>query len=225
MPLLGPLTTFDLEALGRPPLLLPLGSCEQHGPHLPVDADARIATAVAARVAASRPRLVVAPTLPYGASGEHHGLAGTISIGLDALELVIVEIARTLGPEFSSLILFSWHGGNEAALRRAMHTISEEGHPAHHLVPRVSGDAHAGRLETSIMLALHPELVRMDRAAAGNTRPLAEIMDELRVSGVAGVSPSGVLGDPTGASAAEGEELLGSLVVDLGSQIDGLEPS
>jgi len=225
MPHLSRLTAPDLEAMDRPGLLLPLGSCEQHGPHLPVNTDARIATAVAARVAEARPNLVVAPTLPYGASGEHQGLAGTISIGLEALELVVVETARTLGPEFSGLVLFSWHGGNMAALQRAVQTIRTEGRRVLHLIPRVHGDAHAGRMETSIMLALHPELVRMNLAAPGDTRPLAEIMNELRVSGVAGVSPTGVLGDPTGAGAEEGEELLSSLVADLGSQIDEWEAS
>ena len=225
MPSLADLTTPDLEGRGRCPLLLPLGSCEQHGPHLPLDTDARIASALADRIGATRPHLVVAPTLPYGASGEHQGLAGTVSIGLDALELVVVEVARTLGREFTGLALLSWHGGNAAALRRAAATIAAEGRTVLNLVPRVAGDAHAGRLETSIMLALHPESVRIDRAVAGETRPLAEIMGELRASGVAGVSPTGVLGDPTGASAAEGEELLGSLVADLGSQIDAWEES
>ena len=83
-------------------------------------------------------------------------------------------------------------------------------------------DAHAGRVETSIMLALAPDDVRLDAAAAGETRPLSEIMAGLRAHGVRQVSPNGVLGDPAGASAAEGAALLDLLVADLGATIDRL---
>jgi creatinine amidohydrolase/Fe(II)-dependent formamide hydrolase-like protein len=83
-------------------------------------------------------------------------------------------------------------------------------------------DAHAGRVETSIMLALAPGDVRLDAAAPGETRPLAEIMADLRARGVRQVSPNGVLGDPAGASAAEGETLLGLLVADLAVLLDRL---
>ena len=69
---------------------------------------------------------------------------------------------------------------------------------------RGRGDAHAGRTETSLMLALAPSEVLLDRAAAGDTRPIAELLPELRAHGVRKVSPNGVLGDPAGASAAEG---------------------
>jgi creatinine amidohydrolase len=77
------------------------------------------------------------------------------------------------------------------------------------------GDAHAGRTETSLQLALAPGLVRLDRAAPGNTRPIAELMPALRASSVRAVSPNGVLGDPAGASAAEGAALLRELLDDL----------
>jgi creatinine amidohydrolase len=83
-------------------------------------------------------------------------------------------------------------------------------------------DAHAGRVETSVMLALAPDDVRLDVAAAGETRPLAEIMAALRSGGVRRVSRSGVLGDPAGASAAEGETLLALMVADLAGVIGRL---
>jgi creatinine amidohydrolase len=83
-------------------------------------------------------------------------------------------------------------------------------------LPSVPGaDAHAGRTETSLLLALAPASVRLDEAEPGDTRPLAEVMPELRSGGVAAVSRSGVLGDPRGASAAEGERLLAALTDDL----------
>jgi creatinine amidohydrolase len=77
-------------------------------------------------------------------------------------------------------------------------------------------------VETSIMLALAPDDVRLAAALPGDTRPLREIMPDLSARGVRHVSPNGVLGDPTGASAAEGERLLGLLVADLGQIVDRL---
>lgn len=218
---LADLTGPDLDAGGPRLLLLPLGSCEQHGPHLPLDTDTRIAAAVAAALAAERGDLVVAPALQYGASGEHQGFAGTVSIGTAALEQVLVELARSLGPEFAGLVLLSWHGGNLDAVRRAIPLLRAEGRRVLGVFPGLpEGDAHAGRSETSLMLALDPAAVRLDRAAPGDPRPLAEVMPLLREGGMRAVTPSGVLGDPAGASAEEGRRLLATLVDTLREQIE-----
>jgi creatinine amidohydrolase len=85
--------------------------------------------------------------------------------------------------------------------------------------PRWGGDAHAGRTETSVMLALRPESVRLGDAAPGNARRLLDLMPALRAGGVAAVSPNGILGDPTGASAEEGRALLSAAVDDLAGSI------
>jgi creatinine amidohydrolase len=77
-------------------------------------------------------------------------------------------------------------------------------------------------VETSMMLALAPDDVRLDDAEAGDTRPLAEILPDLSARGVREVSPNGVLGDPAGASAAEGEQSIALLVADLSQTVDGL---
>jgi creatinine amidohydrolase len=74
------------------------------------------------------------------------------------------------------------------------------------------GDAHAGRTELSLMLHVEPDRVRADRAVAGVTTPIGELLPRLRAEGVRAVSPNGVLGDPAGASAEEGAELLAALV-------------
>ena len=82
--------------------------------------------------------------------------------------------------------------------------------------PRVpDGDPHAGRSETSMLLHLHPEVVRTDRLRPGSSARWREIRDRVESGGLAQVSPSGVLGDPTAASAAEGERILSALVEDL----------
>jgi mycofactocin precursor peptide peptidase len=204
-------------------VLVPLGSVEQHGPHLPLDTDTRIAVAVARRVAASLPGVVVAPAIAYGASGEHQGFAGTLSIGQEALVHVVVELARSAGPEVARVVLVNGHGGNLEALRRAVELLRSEGRDVVLWSPRLEGsDTHAGRAETSMLLALCPEVVRLDRAEPGVTTPLAELLPALREGGLVAVTPNGVLGDPTGASAAIGHELLDRCVVDLA---DALGPA
>lgn len=198
-------------------VLVPVGSVEQHGPHLPLDTDTVIATAVAEGLA-PLVGAVVAPPVAYGASGEHQSFAGTISIGSAALTQTLIEIGRSL-TEWAARVLFvNGHGGNASALRRAVHQLQSEGREAAGVpcAPSPGGvapDAHAGRTETSLMLHLAPSRVHLSAAAAGNTTPAAQLMPAMLVGGVASVSPNGVLGDPSGASADEGRELLRCMVV------------
>jgi creatinine amidohydrolase len=204
------------ELAGRRPstLLVPLGATEQHGPHLPLGTDTILALAWAEGVARRLAGAVVAPVLPYGSSGEHQGFPGTLSIGGPALELVVVELARSAASTFDRTVFLSGHGGNAEPLDRAVGRLRAEGHDVARLVPTWPGrdvDAHAGRTETSLMLHLRPELVGPARAA-GDTRPLVEILPALRSGGVAAVSANGVLGDPTGADAADGRALLDDLI-------------
>ncbi|WP_405975864.1 mycofactocin biosynthesis peptidyl-dipeptidase MftE [Streptomyces sp. NBC_00988] len=194
-------------------VLLPIGSTEQHGRHLPLDTDSVIAEAVARRAATAVPGTLVAPPLPYGASGEHAGFPGTVSIGHEALRMVLVEAVRSLALWAGRIVLVNGHGGNTATLDTAVRLLRTEGHDVAWTgctVPR--GDAHAGRTETSVMLHLTPDQVRLDAAVAGDTRPLAALLPELMTHGVRAVSPSGVLGDPAGASAAEGRRATDAMV-------------
>jgi mycofactocin precursor peptide peptidase len=195
-------------------LLVPLGSVEQHGPHLPLDTDTRIAQALAVRAAAgAAARTMVAPPVAYGASGEHEGFPGTVSIGSNALRDLLIELVRSASRTFPRVVLVSGHGGNLDGVRAALAELRREQRDVlgwFAAVPR--GDAHAGRTETSLMLALAPHLVRPGPWIAGPTAPLDELMPRLRLAGVAGVSSTGVLGDPAGASAVEGQRLLTRLV-------------
>jgi len=196
-------------------LAVPLGSTEQHGPHLPLDTDTRIAVAVATGLAGRRGDVVVGPHLAYGASGEHTGFAGTLSIGAAALEAVLVELVRS-ADAFAGVVLVNAHGGNADGVARAATRLASEGRHVLVWAPEPgSGDAHAGRTETSLLLALDPASVVLDRAAPGNASPLAALLPRLRADGLAAVSPNGVLGDPRGASAEEGRALLDALVEDL----------
>lgn len=197
-------------------LLVPVGACEQHGPHLPLDTDARVATAVARRAVASDGALLVAPPLAYGASGEHEGFPGTLSIGHAALRAVLVELGRSASRWAARLVFVNGHGGNFPTVPEAVSQLRSEGRDAAWWpCAPASGDAHAGRTETSILLALDPAAVRQDAAEPGETAPLAELLPALRAGGVAAVSPNGVLGDPTGATATEGEQLLREMTAAL----------
>lgn len=216
---LGERAWTDLD--GRHTVLVPVGSLEQHGPHLPLDTDARIAAAVARRAVEHDPALLVAPPLAYGASGEHEGFAGTLSIGHDALRAVLVELGRSAARWASRLVFVNGHGGNLPTVPDAVAQLRHEGREVAWFgctVPR--GDAHAGRTETAILLALDPSVVRIEALEPGNTASLAELLPTLVRGGVAAASANGVLGDPRGATAREGEELLEVMVGQLRERLE-----
>ncbi len=208
------LTTEQLADKKARVLLIPLGSTEQHGPHLPLQTDSIIAAAWCDRLAAGKPDVLVAPTLPYGSAGEHQDFAGTLSIGAEALHQVLVQLARSAANDFKRVVFVSGHGGNASVLSAVVNQLRDEGHDVAGLVPVLpGGDAHAGQSETSIMLSIDPLSVRTDQVQPGNLRPLSEIIGQLRDDGMKTVTANGVLGDPTKASASEGESLMDFLAL------------
>jgi mycofactocin system creatininase family protein len=217
---------YDLAWPDVPPqalLLVPTGSYEQHGPHLPLHTDTTIAVAVAERagqVLAQTKPVLVAPPLAFGASGEHQDFPGTVSIGTAALQAVIVELVRSASDWAGRIVFVNGHGGNLTALRSAVAMLRHEGHDVGWVPCAVpGGDAHAGHTETSLMLHLAPHEVRMERAVAGNTKRIDSLMGRLVDDGVRAVSPIGVLGDPRGATAEAGATALVSMVDDAVSRI------
>jgi len=196
-------------------VLVPVGSLEQHGPHLPLDTDTVIASAVADGLGAALD-VPVAPPLAYGSSGEHQSFAGTISIGTEALRLVVVELVRSLRTWADRVVLVNAHGGNIGALTAAVAQLRAEGHDvAWAACATETVDLHAGRTETSLMLHLDPARVLTQLAEVGDTRPLEEILPLLIAGGVGAVSPNGVLGDPTGATAEEGADVLAAMTAEI----------
>jgi len=161
----------------------------------------------------------MAPALSITASGEHQGFAGTLSIGADVMESVIIELVRS-ATWADRVILVNGHGGNAVPVERATRRLTDEHHrvlswwppaalPADAAI--VTGDLHAGAIETSIMLALHPDLVGEAPDADGIDVDLGA----LRRDGVGPHSTTGVLGDPTRATAELGKVLTEFLLTDL----------
>lgn len=204
-------------------LAVPVGSTEQHGPHLPLCTDTGIAVELCRRLASARPDVLVAPALPYGSSGEHASFAGTLSVGAAVVEALLVELGRS-ADHFAGVVFVSGHGGNAGPVSRAAARLRTESRRARAWMlpaPGAGSDAHAGHTETSVLLALDPAAVRRSAAAAGCTTPLPELLPVLSSAGVAAVSPNGVLGDPGGASPETGRRVLDLWTSCLLTDLDG----
>lgn len=195
--------------------ILPVGSCEQHGSHLPIRTDTFIVDAVVSKVAARTGGFVI-PTLPYGTSPEHAGFAGTLSLGWTTLAAVVVDLVRScIASGIDLVFVVSGHGGNfilNPCLRELNAVLPEYQRavlvPESALVgPEVEADdLHAGHWETSIMLHLAPDMVVMDNAV--DFVPASAVRSDLTNMRIQHVSPSGVWGRPVGSTAEAGAALL-----------------
>lgn len=217
--------------------LLPVGSIEQHGPHLPLDTDAFDADYLARAVAeqCSEPKPVVLPLISYGVSYHHDDFSGTISISNETLAQLVYEIGMNLAKNgISKLVIINGHGGNDPALNFAAQKINRD---ARIFVCVDSGDTsdvdidsmidtpndvHAGEIETSTSLAVRPELVRTDKMKKFIPKFSSRYLDFSSKRGISWhaftkqISKDGVMGDPTKASAEKGrrmwEQMIGHLV-------------
>lgn len=167
------LTAPELRRLvdaGVTTVVVPFGSVEHQGSHLPVGADALLADAVGREVA-RRLEAVLAPTIRVGAAEAHRSLSGTLSLSAATLADLAVGIGESLGANgFRTIVLVSTHGGNAAPLAAAVMRLNEAIAPAVSCAPRgdvgPSPGRHSGQWLTSVMLALRPELVEIPSVAA-----------------------------------------------------------
>ena len=209
-----------------PILLIPIGSTEQHGPHLPLATDTLIAEEIAERAVHHTDGLMIGPTISVSASGEHADFPGTLSIGTSTTTALVVELVRS-ADWAAGVVLVNGHGGNHAAITDAVTTLTAEGRSALGWWPswprRLDGgpaDLHAGRIETSMMLAIDPGLVRLELAVADADASI----EELQARGVRAVSANGVLGDPRRRVGTRGEKFITAFVQDLVHQIERWRP-
>ncbi|MCX7679167.1 MAG: creatininase family protein [Spirochaetes bacterium] len=158
-------------------VIIPLGSTEQHGPHLPLGADFYEALEIAKRIS-EKTGVIVAPLAFAGYSESHMGFPGTISVKTDTLEQYVFECVRSLiAHGFKKILFFNFHGGNNIVQANLIHRINHTtsataiaigiGGTIRKDVPADAYekffDWHAGLGETSLLLFLTPELVRMER--------------------------------------------------------------
>jgi creatinine amidohydrolase/Fe(II)-dependent formamide hydrolase-like protein len=224
--------------------LLPVGSVEQHGPHLPLDTDAFDADYLARRVAeaCSDPKPLVLPLFPYGVSYHHADFVGTVSITNDTLAKMIYEIGMSVARNgIRKLVIINGHGGNSPALNYAAQMINRDAHifvcvdsgetsdvDIYNIV-ETPNDVHAGEIETSTGLAARPELVQMDQAKKHIPKFSSAYLDFTSKRGVLWyaytrkISTSGVMGDPTRASAAKGEKIWEIMIAHLVSFVEDLK--
>jgi creatinine amidohydrolase len=233
------LTMPELEARLKETrtVLLPVGSIEEHGPHLPLGTDAFHALELARRVARLQP-LVVAPPLFYGLCRSTREHPGTVSLSFDTLRALVKELGREFYRHGARiLVIVSGHAGGThmAALVEAGEALLTEIPDLKLAVVNVlnllvevlaarpdlvstPGDAHAGEVETALMLAAYPHLVKGTAPAEWPNFPKYELVrDKKRYW------PGGVWGDPGQAAAAQGEEILAAEARRLARVIAALE--
>jgi creatinine amidohydrolase len=225
-------------------VLLPVGSTEQHGPHLPLDTDSFDANYLANEVSNTfpDPKPLVLPLIPYGVSYHHMDFSGTISISNETLTRLVYEIGMSVAQHgVKKLIIINGHGGNTPSLKNAAQMINRDAHIFTCVdtgetsdvdigkIIETPNDAHAGEMETSTALVLRPHLVDMGKAQKFIPDFSSRYLDFSSSRSVEWytrterISQTGVLGDPTKASKEKGELIWKSMVKNLVSFVSELK--
>ncbi|MFP3871380.1 MAG: creatininase family protein [Candidatus Natronoplasma sp.] len=208
--------------------ILPIGSLEQHGPHLPLDTDSYDAEHLVEEAVRrlETPKPVILPTIPYGVSDHHMGFPGTVTVASKTLEDLIVDVGRSvIRHGFRKFFILTGHGGNEAAVKTAARRLKKETgmdvfmdsfdlmDPEKGELVESENDEHAGEFETSLVLAVREELVderTIPEKEMEFPDPKLEFDHEPDFSftwNTHDLTSTGVLGDPTKASREKGEKL------------------
>jgi creatinine amidohydrolase/Fe(II)-dependent formamide hydrolase-like protein len=224
--------------------LLPVGSIEQHGPHLPLDTDAFDADYLARRVAeaCSDPKPLVLPLISFGVSYHHDDFKGTLSVSNDALSRFVYEIGMNAARNgIKKLVIINAHGGNGPALNYAAQMINRDagifvcvdtGETSDVDIDRfieTPNDVHAGEIETSTALAVRPDQVRMDKARRSVPKFSSRYLNFTSKRAVMWyghthkISASGVMGDPTRASAEKGQKIWEIMLAHLVALVEDLK--
>lgn len=203
--------------------LLPVGSTEQHGPHLPLGTDWMTAQEIARR-ASKKGGWLVLPTIPVGVSEHHRQFWGTLWVPPEILRDYVMAVARSLAFHgLRKLVLVNGHGGNTAALEEAARKLRLEGiytfvYVWWRAIPEIiaqvveTGGSHAAEMETAVVLAIAPELVRPENygeASAQGAPEWGKKIEGIEVGfDTVDFSASGATGDPSRATVEKGEKIL-----------------
>ncbi|UCF07236.1 MAG: creatininase family protein [Thermoplasmata archaeon] len=224
---------FEEKVKENPVVILPLGAVEEHGPHLPLCTDSLQPEYIAEKVA-ERTGALLAPPIRYGFCSSTKNFPGTITVSFDTLRSLIYDILSELTRNgIQNIVVLSGHAGrvHMAALRLAARKVVEECEAdimvlsdydiAYDLIERddtiPNDDGHSGLIETSRVLAIKEELVK-GGGVAGKTRP-----PKFRVEkNPERHFPTGVLGDPTGASKEKGREINDFIIDEMVRLIEGM---
>ena len=231
VPILPDGTTADAAAKRGAVAVLPVGSFEQHGPHLPLVTDTLIAVAITAAIARHH-RVLQLPAITYGCSHEHAAFPGTISISAATLAAVVDDIAESCAQQgISGLVIVNAHGGNavltnvaqqasvHGPLRVGLYPSREdwaEARTAAHISTNSHDDMHAGELETSILLAAYPDYVRDGWSANDHSAPDRRYLPTL---GISAYTDTGVIGQPSQGTKEKGLGALDHLGAAAGTLI------
>ncbi len=244
--LLGELTWPQAETLLKTVdvAILPVGSIEQHGPHLPLDTDAFDAEYLSREVAkaCSDPKPLVLPLIPYGVSYHHDDFRGTLSISPETLSRLVFEIGMNAARNgINKLVIVNGHGGNAPSLHFAAQMINRDAHiftcvdtgessdQELEAMSETENDVHAGEIETSTTLAVRPGLVDLKRAKKFIPRFSNDYLEFSSGRSVgwyartAKISSSGVMGDPTKASREKGEKMWAVMIKNLVELVEDIK--
>ncbi|MEU9885790.1 creatininase family protein [Sphaerisporangium sp. NPDC051011] len=220
--LLTTATTTDEQARNASLAILPVGSFEQHGHHLPLITDTVVASLIAREIADAY-NVFVLPPVTISCSHEHSKWRGTVSISSQTLYAIVNDVYDSVTRSgISALVIVNGHGGNyvlgnvvqeanAAGKNMALFPAKEdwaEARDAAQLTTSMYEDMHAGEIETSILLYAHPELVREGYESADWTAPDRR---HLLISGMQAYTTSGVIGRPSLGTAEKGKTVLDSL--------------
>lgn len=223
-------------AAGIDTVVVTFGSTEQHGLHLPLGTDSFWGEELGHRVARALGDALLAPGVRVCCSEHHLAFAGSLTLSTETFRHVVADICRSLAHHgFRHLALIPTHGGNFRPLAQAVESlrgelpgvdliaftdlsalmdVAFEVGRAHGITPEQAG-GHSGEFETSLMLAIRPDLVQMDRAEAGYVGEQMSVAPIVFTKGFRAVTENGVLGDPRGACVENGVEYADALAAML----------
>jgi creatinine amidohydrolase len=210
-------TWYELEGMLGFQVIIPIGSVEQHGPHLPLETDSLLVEKIAEAVG-ERTGCLITPTLILGVSEEHMDFTGTITLSPETFKGVVYDVCNSLMRHgFSRLHIINYHGGNKQYLVELLPEIKGFGITAtlHSVLGRLGKFDHAGEVETSLMLYLFPELVRKERIERFQYRIPAGYGWKTK-----DYSESGVIGEAVEASPAKGKKYFNQIVEAIVEEIE-----